>query len=145
MLGKTLKFQALVIALVAVSCVIEDGAQAIAKKITRCVVRDFTLATVSHIAAGAASSTKKALAKVMLLMHAFSLFDVYVRGSSCCPTKLMAAQACAGALAYGLYGGALPIPKIGGGKKKSAKKSASSAKKATPKRASSRSSSRSRK
>ena len=144
MLGKTLKFQALVIALVAVSCVIEDGAQAIAKKITRRVVRDFTLATVSHIAAGAASSTKKALAKVMLLMHAFSLFDVYVRGSSCCPTKLMAAQACAGALAYGLYGGALPIPKIGGGKK-SAKKSSSSAKKATPKRASSRSSSRSRK
>lgn len=139
-LSKALKLQALVTALVALSCVVEDGVAAIGDKITRCVVRDVSLALISHHAANAAKGTKRALAEVFLMMHAFSLFDVYVRGNAMCPTKLSGAAASVVALAVGLYGGALPLPKIGGGKKKKA----SAAKKSAPKRSSSRSSSRRR-
>ena len=140
MLGKALKLQALMMALVAASCVVEDGVAAIGAKISRCAVRDVSLALMSHHAANAAKGTKKALAEVFLMMHAFSLFDVYARGNAMCPTKLSCAAACVVALACGLYGGALPLPKIGGGKKKKAP----AAKKASaPKRTSSRSSSRS--
>lgn len=140
MLGKALKLQALMMALVAASCVVEDGVAAIGEKISRCAVRDVSLALMSHHAANAAKGTKKALAEVFLMMHAFSLFDVYARGNAMCPTKLSCVAACGVALACGLYGGALPLPKIGGGKKKKAP----AAKKASaPKRTSSRSSSRS--
>ena len=135
-----MKLQALMMALVAASCVVEDGVAAIGAKISRCAVRDVSLALMSHHAANAAKGTKKALAEVFLMMHAFSLFDVYARGNAMCPTKLSNAAACVVALACGLYGGALPLPKIGGGKKKKAP----AAKKASaPKRTSSRSSSRS--
>ena len=91
MLGKALKLQALMMALVAASCVVEDGVAAIGAKISRCAVRDVSLALMSHHAANAAKGTKKALAEVFLMMHAFSLFDVYARGNAMCPTKLSCA------------------------------------------------------
>jgi hypothetical protein len=140
LVNKALRLQALLITLVALSCVIENGANAIFDSVTREIVKDLALAATSHVAVAADKKTKSALTHVFLGVHAFSLFDVYGRGNAMCQNKLMCAWACA--LSIVAARANVPIPKLGGGKKKSSSKTTK--KTAAPRRSSSRSSTRRR-
>ena len=140
LVNKALRLQALLITLVALTCVIENGANAIFDSVTREIVKDLALAATSHVAVAADKKTKGALTHVFLGVHAFSLFDVYGRGNAMCQNKLMCAWACA--LSIVAARANVPIPKLGGGKKKSSSKTTK--KTAAPRRSSSRSSTRRR-
>ena len=140
LINKALRLQALLITLVALTCVIEDGVHAIFDNVTREIVKDLALAAMSHVAVKADKKTKGAMTHVFLGVHAFSLFDVYGRGNAMCQNKLMCAWACA--LSVVAARAKVPMPKLGGGKKTSASKSTKKA--SAPRRSSSRSSTRRR-
>ena len=64
LINKALRLQALLITLVALTCIIEDGVNAIFDNVTREIVKDLALAAMSHVAVKADKKTKGAMTHV---------------------------------------------------------------------------------